>query len=340
LLGFLKGEYKPYLLDDNTVLFTPFMIFHKILWNKWKIFAFIDSRIISLQINKYIKKNFSNHIINFWIYVPMDYYLTKYIKYDNLIYDYYDNHEYDNFGKIIKKNVMLNEKLAPNCDLINCVSNITAKRMKKLNLRTIKNVNGTQPEIFKKSEQSNLIELDQIKTPIIGYSGVLRNWVDLDLLIEILEKTDFHLVCVGYIDRSFKKEFGVLQKYSKFIHIDYKSIMLVPNYIQRFNVGILPYKINKLTECIYPLKFFEYMAMNIPIVSSPLPELIIYKNIIGYSNSNTEFVQNCIDAVHGNFNAKMKEYSNILEMNTWDKVFELIKTSLNDIYREKSQNIN
>lgn len=335
LLGYITGRFKSRMLETGIEIFTPFMIFHKLFWIKCKLLAMIDSWLIAYQINKYIRKNYSESVINFWIYLPVDYYLTKFVKYDNLIYDYYDNQECDNNGNIIKENYELNIKLAPKCDLINCVSEFTYKKMLEIGGNAIKNVNGYDPAIFIRNFKDTVTELDILQKPIIGYSGVLRNWIDISMLTNILEKTDFYLVCIGYVDRTFNKEYDILKQYSNFIHIEYKPIEQLPDFISRFRVGILPYKINRLTESVFPLKFFEYMALKIPIVSSPLPELKKYDKIIGYSFNSDEFVDSCIKAVNGFFNENIKDYDRILSENSWDKVFDRIKINLYKVYEEK-----
>lgn len=335
LFAYIKGKYKPFFVEEKIQVFTPFVIFHNSIWRKNKLLATIDSKLLSFQINKFIKSKYTDYKINLWIYSPINYFLTKYIKYDNLIYDYYDDFEFDFQGTEIIPNIELNRKLVPKCDLIICISDFTTKRMLKLNKRSILTVSGYDENLFNQKISATKTEIDNLKKPIIGYSGALRVYNDFEILKFLLEKTDYYLVCIGYIDRSFKKEYKVLKQYDKFIHIEYKPINEIPNYIKKFTVGILPYKNNNFTKSVYPLKFFEYMAMDIPIVSTALPELEKYKEIIGYSKSPEDFIENCNKAVNGYYNSKIPEYKNIIKENSWTKVFEKIEENLIEIYKEK-----
>ncbi|MCX7832663.1 MAG: glycosyltransferase, partial [Ignavibacteria bacterium] len=193
-------------------------------------------------------------------------------------------------------------------------------------------------KLFTKEIINKETEIDNLNKPIVGYSGVLRSYIDFELLEFLLKESDFYLVCIGYIDRSYKKKFNILKNYKNFIHIDYKPIDEIPNYVKRFNVGILPYSINNFTKSVYPLKFFEYMAMGIPIVSSALPELEKYSGIIGYSKSKEEFLENCIKAINGYYNSKFSEYEKIISENSWKKVFDKIEENLIEVYKEKGIN--
>lgn len=331
----ISGKLKPFSINENIQIFTPFVLFHRIIWNKCKLIAMFDAKLLSYQINKFIKKYYQDYKINFWIYLPLNFYLIKHIKYDNLIYDYYDDYEFDTNGDEIISNIKLNRKLVPLCDLIICISEFTTNRMLKLNKRSIITVSGYDTKIFSKDIADKITEIDNLDKPIIGYSGVLRSYIDFSLLEYLLKNTEYYLVCIGYIDRTFKEEYKILKQYKNFIHIEYKPIEEIPYYVKKFNVGILPYKENNFTKSVFPLKFFEYMAMEIPIVSTALPELEKYKEIIGYSKTKEEFLENCKNAINGFYNSKFSEYPQIIAENSWDKVFDKIEENLIEVYKEK-----
>lgn len=335
LWGLITGKLKPFNITENIQIFTPFVLFHRILWNKFKLFVIFDSKILAYQINKFIKRNYEGYKLNLWVYAPLHYYVIKYLKYENLIYDYYDDFEYTHYGNEINKNIEIHKKLVPKCDLVICISEFTTNRMLRLNKRSILTVSGYDKKIFSEKTEVKKTEIDNLDKPILGYSGVLRSYIDFELLRFLLEKSEFYLVCIGYIDRTYKKQFKILKQYKNFIHIEYKPIEEIPNYLKKFNVGILPYSENNFTKSVYPLKFFEYMAMKIPIVSTALPELKKYSGIIGYSKTKEEFLENCIKAVNGFYNSRLSEYDKIISENSWEKVFDKIEENLLEVYKEK-----
>jgi len=46
------------------------------------------------------------------------------------------------------------------------------------------------------------------------------------------------------------------------------------DYLSEANLIILPYVINDYTSCVFPAKTYECLATGLPIVSTPLPELV------------------------------------------------------------------
>jgi glycosyltransferase involved in cell wall biosynthesis len=39
------------------------------------------------------------------------------------------------------------------------------------------------------------------------------------------------------------------------------------------DVALVPYAINELTESVFPMKVFEYLAAGLPVITTPLPAL-------------------------------------------------------------------
>ena len=51
----------------------------------------------------------------------------------------------------------------------------------------------------------------------------------------------------------------------------------LPAWLERFDVCIIPFKINQVTEATDPVKFYEYLAQAKPVVTTRLPELERYR---------------------------------------------------------------
>jgi hypothetical protein len=47
----------------------------------------------------------------------------------------------------------------------------------------------------------------------------------------------------------------------------------LPAYVQRFDVGLIPFKVNETTHAVSPLKAYEYLASGVPIAAPPLRAL-------------------------------------------------------------------
>jgi glycosyltransferase involved in cell wall biosynthesis len=47
----------------------------------------------------------------------------------------------------------------------------------------------------------------------------------------------------------------------------------LPAYLAHADVALIPFEVSPLTQAVSPLKVFEYLAMGVPVVSTPLVEL-------------------------------------------------------------------
>src|SRR5690606_22334351 len=49
-----------------------------------------------------------------------------------------------------------------------------------------------------------------------------------------------------------------------------KAQVDLPAYVQRFDVGLIPFKVSPTTHAVSPLKIFEYLASGVPVAAPPL----------------------------------------------------------------------
>lgn len=79
----------------------------------------------------------------------------------------------------------------------------------------------------------------------------------------------------------------------------------VPQILSKMDVCIIPFKINRLTDCISPVKLFEYWAMGKPVISTSFYEIKkIANDKIIFADSSEELKAAILN---------MKDNSNILE---------------------------
>lgn len=320
-VGYFTGKYKYKEIEKGIKLFTPIAIFHHLLWSKIKFIKYLDVILLCNQINIFIKKRLSDRKVILWVYTPEHYLLVKKLKYDYLVYDLYDNYIYNIEGKLIKDNTYYNQELIKICNLILTTGFVMYKQAIKLNKNSIYLPNANNVgEVNFKFDNSICTEISNIRGSIIGYLGNIRNWIDFDLIELLLnEFRDSKIVFVGSISRSAKRSIRKLRKYSNLILTGNKKLELVPYYLKSFDVGIIPFRLTKFTEGVSPYKFYDYLVANIPIVTTNLPDLKLYKDYIGYSETNDQFVQNCKIAIDGGFKNKINKFPEIAKKNTYEK---------------------
>ncbi len=120
---------------------------------------------------------------------------------------------------------------------------------------------------------------------IIMYTGsfYIWGWKGVDLLIELSKNVsnEFLFVLVGGSKSDLEKNDS---KNSNLLLVEKVSHDIIPYYLKSADVLVLPNKKGDVVSEYYtsPLKLFEYMASNVPIVASNLPSI---KEILNDENS-------------------------------------------------------
>jgi glycosyltransferase involved in cell wall biosynthesis len=64
----------------------------------------------------------------------------------------------------------------------------------------------------------------------------------------------------------------------------------VPAYLACADVAILPFLGSALADAVSPLKLFEYLAMGVPVVSTPLAEVAARPGVIAVARDESSFI--------------------------------------------------
>src|SRR5262245_43174766 len=131
-------------------------------------------------------------------------------------------------------------------------------------------------------------DLERIVRPVIGFFGLIEDWVDLPLLRAIaLARPEWSIVLLGRAATNLDPVSGLPN-----VHLlGQKPYDLLPNYCNGFDVGIIPFKNNELTRKANPLKLREYLAAGLPVVSTDLPEVRKYRNLVRLASDPAGFVR-------------------------------------------------
>ena len=338
LLSLLKGELRPRRIENGIVVITPVILFHIKLWERSSILSQIDSALLKYQLKSYIKHNYTNYKTVFWFYHPQQYNLAKSLKNSKIVYDYYDDHDHDFEGEILKKNFELNRKMVSLADLTICLSKYTYSKFSEISKNVIYLKNGCSVNLLSQpSDKKDLTHEDASnERKTIGYLGTIRNWIDFELVESVIrEFPDVNIVLIGPTIRNVSAEIEKFRAYKNFTKIDFVHPDRIYDYIKSFSVGIIPFKVNNFTKSVFPNKFFEYAICEIPVVTTALPELEEYKDLAGFSATTIEFISNCREALDGNFEDKVKlNRQNAIE-NSWENRVMSLHKILSDKFGAK-----
>ncbi|MBV6510872.1 MAG: hypothetical protein FMNOHCHN_00350 [Ignavibacteriaceae bacterium] len=165
----------------------------------------------------------------------------------------------------------IEKKIFNSADLVLAASNQIAMKIESMvndKKKVISFPHGVDFNHFCKDVYNEIHLLQNLPKPIIGYFGSLTGANDQDILAEIAEE-GFTLVLIG--DQLY--DYSRLYKYPNvhfFPAVDYR---VLPDYARYFDLGIMNWKKAEWIENCNPKKTYEYLALGLPIVSVPIPQL-------------------------------------------------------------------
>lgn len=174
--------------------------------------------------------------------------------------------------------------------------------------RVIRLSNGAECSRFRPETKTDDREyLDWIKEDRIkaGYYGALASWVDYGLLKRLAEDERFQIILIGVEHDDSLEKSGILD-YENVRYFGKKPYEQLAGYVHYFDVCMIPFVINGITAATSPVKLFEYMSMEKPVVSTALPECLKY-DAVSIAHSPDEFVRLVTEAWDERDNDDVKE---------------------------------
>jgi glycosyltransferase involved in cell wall biosynthesis len=165
----------------------------------------------------------------------------------------------------------VDEACCRNADLVIASAGDLYERCRELNPNTHLVTHGVDYEHFAGAVTEDLPRPGDLpEGKIVGFFGLLSEWVDQDLLVRLAaELTDAQIVLIGKADVPIDKLKNIVN-----IHIlGPKPFAELPAYVVHFDVGIIPFIVNDLTRAVNPIKLREMLAAGCPVVSTDLPEV-------------------------------------------------------------------
>jgi len=153
--------------------------------------------------------------------------------------------------------------------------------------------------------------------PIIGYYGAFAKWIDYTLLNYLSERRkDWNLVLIGpdYDGSAIKISVRDNIKY-----LGIKKYVDLPNYAIWFDVAIIPFSEGRIAKATSPLKLYEYMAMNKPVVvTKDLIECHKYQEVL-VGQDQGDFIQKVDEALRLSDDVGyMNRMDSLAKENTWE----------------------
>lgn len=268
----------PKKISDNIYLLSPVRLTHEFFEWKLPVFYYTNRYMLKSTINKAVDiLGFDRTNIASWISHPFQKDFLKMIEGSLTIYDCYD--EYILPGEIMPQRdlMSLEKKVIEHTDIKFFVSDHLFK--KKGNYKNCYCVpNATDINHFTTYRKAIPCDIETIKRPIIGFIGAIKNNIDFELIEKLVQKkSNWSFIFVGGIYSIEDKIKCKKIMTKRNIHfIGPRRYEILPDYINSFDICWIPF----LTDNRDPLKFYDYIACEKPVVSTKILQLEKFKPFV------------------------------------------------------------
>ena len=304
---------KKIIIYDNIRAISP-IGFPYYLSNKysWLITTFISFKVINTKCNIFINTKCDIFIISSPIFVKRAKLLQS--RGIPIIYDCRD--VFSKWKHVGKCAIDAEKELISIANVV--ITSSESIKNEVLNININANViaisNGVPLSMIKKCPEKTIHS-----KPRIGFVGHMGYYVDIDLIIEIAkDRPNMEFIFVG----DCTPIAGVVKnapKNCEFMgEVPFEDL---DKLYCTFDVGLIPFKINDLTNPIIPIKLIEYFAKGLPVVCSQLKEVkrLDEDNLIHYAIGKNEWFHKIDMALK---DTRHDEFIEFAKKYTWEDATE------------------
>jgi glycosyltransferase involved in cell wall biosynthesis len=165
-------------------------------------------------------------------------------------------------------------------------------------------------------------DIAHVRQPVIAFYGFIsEDWIDFELINEMAAAhPEWSIVLIGRT----KLDLAAVLRHDNIHFLGVRPFEQLPDYNRAFDVAVIPFVINELTESSNPLKLFEYLASGLPVVSVNIPEVARYAEHVKVANDHREFIRMTEQALTENTSAQKYQRSDLVRNETWESRLETL----------------
>ena len=210
-------------------------------------------------------------------------------------------------------------ELAKQVDVILVSSSTLKSRWTKFHGDVRLVYNGLDLSTVQSAEQAQM-QISSQKN-VLGYVGTIASWFDWEWVCALAEARPYDEIRLigpvfGRVPDKLPSNINLLPACG---HVEALKAM------KRFRVGLIPFKKNELTASVDPIKYYEYRALGLPVISTDFGEMSLrvgeqgvfithlLSDIPAMADSALQFLEDASDA---------RTFAN---QNTWEVRFDAAK---------------
>lgn len=254
-----------------------------------------------------------------WYYTPMALEFTRAFNPAIVIYDCMDELSAFKFAPPALK--LLEKELLSKADVVFTGGHSLFEAKQHLHANIFPFPSSIDKQHFEKARSYKKQPKDQLQVsrPRIGFFGVIDERFDIDLIAEMAEKRpEWQFILIGPV---VKIDPDSLPQRENIHYKGSKTYLELPEYLSGWDVALIPFLLNESTQFISPTKTPEYLAAGIPVVSSPIKDVVRpygdqkLVHIAGTTEQFIAAIDQELQAPKEGWLAKVDEF---LLQNSWD----------------------
>ena len=186
--------------------------------------------------------------------------------------------------------------------------------------------NAFEPSAF--SSVSEKTELGKkVGAYVLGYVGTISSWLDFEALIKIVnEFTSVEIHLMGPIENLGM----VLPQHGRIKYLGAVRHEDIQTRVSGFDALIMPFQVTELIQSVDPVKLYEYVFFDKPIVSVRYPEIERFSDFVDFYTNHGELISILHRYLNEGFRKKYSDgaRARFVATNTWAHRVVCIKEKL------------
>jgi len=238
---------------------------------------------------------------------------------------YYCTDEWSHFSHVDGPRIAEMERdLCQQADVVFTTARSLWDRRRTLNPETHLALHGVDHQHFARALDDETPLPDDLRDctgPVIGFFGLVHDWIDLSLLAYVARnRPDWTVAVIG----KSNVDLSELEKLPNVKLLGRRPYQELPRYCKAFSVGVMPFALNQLTMNVNPIKMREYLSAGLPVVSTDLPEVRGFNESVRIARSAEDFLAACEEAIATDDRVMRRRRSEAMAGESWEaKVSEL-----------------
>lgn len=234
----------------------------------------------------------------------------------------------------------MDEIMTRSADLVFVASETLLEKKRALNPQVEVSHHGVDFEHFNRVYRGEITQLPAdipVQKPVIGFFGLIEEWIDLDLIHSLASaRPDWQFLMIGRVAVANNPCAALAN-----VHfVGRRDFTELPDYAAGFDVAILPYKLNQQVINSNPIKLREYLATGKPVVSVNFPQVSHYADVVSIADNYSEYLAAIEHELQTDSAEKQAARVASVRDATWDarvaKILQRVETALADKLKQTS----